>query len=241
MPTPRPIIVARVGAITGMSRTWPSSPIAPRAPTSASTAVTMGIPMATAEPKARVRITIATRRPTTSLLSVCGLDSSLPTGPPAATVRPAFRAGGSAASSTAWASSAVMSPEPTSISTEMNAIRPLFESWAAPSWLKGFTALTTCGTLRIAVAAALIAFWLVPPSSSFPVAVEKTIGLLPFCCGGNCSASRSVARWLSVPGRLWSLDVSAPTTKTTRMTPATAMTQASRTTNRWATMNRPSL
>ena len=51
----------------------------------------------------------------------------------------------------------------------MKAVRPSFESCAAPCWLKGFTALATCGTLRIAVAAWLIAFWLVPPSSSLPV------------------------------------------------------------------------
>ena len=234
-------MVARVGAITGMSSRCPTTPIRLRAPASASTAVMIGIPIATTEPKAMVRITAATRRPITSLLAVSGFDSSLPTGPPAATASPAFCAGGSAASRTAWACSTVMSPEPTSISTEMKAIRPFLETCAAPCWLKGLIAFTTWGTLRIAVAASLIAFWFVPPSSSFPVGVEKTIGLRPFCCGGNSAASRSVARWLSVPGRLLLLDVSAPTTLTSATTPTTARTQAPRTNKRWAATNRPSL
>ena len=61
------------------------------------------------------------------------------------------------------------------------------------------------------------------PPSSVPESTWKTIGLLPFCCGGNLSASRSVARWLSVPGRLRSLVVSAPT-RPTITTTATAIT-----------------
>ena len=55
------------------------------------------------------------------------------------------------------------------------------------------------------------------------------IGLLPFCCGGNSLASRSVARWLSVPGRLRLLSVSAPTAFTSPVTPAAATIQTAST------------
>src|SRR4051794_7082241 len=44
--------------------------------------------------------------------------------------------------------------------------------------------------------------------------MSNTIGLAPFCCGGNSSCSRSLASWLPVPGRERSLLVTAPTMRT---------------------------
>ena len=59
MPTPSPSMVASVGATTGMSAKWPSSPMSPRPVTSATIAVMMGMPAATSAPKVIARITIA--------------------------------------------------------------------------------------------------------------------------------------------------------------------------------------
>ena len=92
----------------------------------------------------------------------------------------------------------------------MNAVFLSFESPAEPCWVNGLGALTTSGSFARSLAAVLMAV-LRAPLSSVPDGTWKTIGFLPFCCGGNRSASRSVARWLSVPGRLRSLVVSAPT------------------------------
>ena len=61
------------------------------------TAETIGMLMATSVPKVKARMIIAARSPTTSLLSVAGSDSSLPTGPPTATAIPAFSAGAAVA------------------------------------------------------------------------------------------------------------------------------------------------
>ncbi len=106
------------------------------------------------------------------------------------------------------------------------------------SSLNGLGALTTSGIPWIAFAAWLIAFSL-SLSVIFPESTWKTIGLVPFCWGGNWSARRSVAFWLPVPGRSTLLLVSAPTrematTNTTRMT-----THASSTHSRWAAIQRP--
>ncbi len=50
-----------------------------------------------------------------------------------------------------------------------------------------------------------------------PGGMLKTIGLAPFCCGGNFSCRRSLASWLPVPGRERSLLVRAPTIRTAPM------------------------
>ena len=93
MPTPRPIIVASVGAIVGTVTTWPRSPISESPASSPSTAETIGSPIATSVPKVKARMIIAAIRPITSLLSVSGSESSVPTEPPTATSMPACRAG----------------------------------------------------------------------------------------------------------------------------------------------------
>ena len=93
MPTPRPIIVASVAPVDGMFTMCPLRPTMPRATLRATTAVMIGIPIATRLPSTRLRITIAAAMPTTSLLSVGSLDSVLPSDPPASTSMPASRAG----------------------------------------------------------------------------------------------------------------------------------------------------
>jgi hypothetical protein len=51
-------------------------------------------------------------------------------------------------------------------------------------------------------------------SVSLPEVTAKTIGFVPFCCGGKRSCSRSVASWLPVPGRDTLLLVRAPSLPT---------------------------
>ena len=68
-------------------------------------------------------MTIAAAMPITSLLSVAGSESSLPTWPPAATSMPA-RLAGSAVSRIRWAISSVSSSLPMLSSTGMKAICP---------------------------------------------------------------------------------------------------------------------
>jgi hypothetical protein len=122
MPTPRPIMVASVGAMSGMPKRWPNRPMPARPTTSPTMAEMIGMPMATIEPNARVRMIIAATIPTSSLLSVSGVESSEPIEPPAATWIPRGSAGFSAASSTAWASSSSRSALEMSRSTGMNAV-----------------------------------------------------------------------------------------------------------------------
>ena len=126
---------------------------------SPTTAVTMGIPIATMVPNARLRMIIASTIPTSSLLSVSGLESSEPIAPPTAmSVMPASRSGREPTSRMRCDSSADRSADPMSSSTGMNAIRSSFESCAAPFWLNGLGALTTSGYFARAAAEALIAF-----------------------------------------------------------------------------------
>ena len=134
----------------------------------------------------------------------------------------------SAVSRTLPASLSVRSAELVRSSTGMNAVALSFESPAAPCWLKGLGALTTSGSFARSLAASEMAVFCAPPSS-VPESTWNTIGLLPFCCGGKRSARTSVARWLSVPGRLWSLVVRAPTRPTVATTTIVTTTHASST------------
>ena len=81
MPTPRPIIVASVGATVGTFVTWPSRPISESPTNKPNTAEMIGRPIATSVPNVKARMIIAATRPITSLLSVAGSESSVPTGP----------------------------------------------------------------------------------------------------------------------------------------------------------------
>jgi len=69
---------------------------------------------------------------------------------------------------------------------------------------------------------------LLAASVSVPRDAWKTIGLCPFCCGGNSRLRRSEARWASVPGSLMSLFVRAPNTSTPAATAATTNAQTNR-------------
>ena len=75
MPTPSPIIVARVGATVGTSATWLMSVMIDSPLTRPRMAVTIGSPMATTVPKVKSRTMTAIPRPTTSLISIAGLDT----------------------------------------------------------------------------------------------------------------------------------------------------------------------
>ena len=89
--------------MSGTPTRWPIRPMPIRPTTRPTTAVMMGIPIATIVPNAKVRMIIAATMPTSSLLSVSGFDSSDPIEPPAATSIPVPRTARSAASRIALA------------------------------------------------------------------------------------------------------------------------------------------
>ena len=109
MPTPRPIIVARVGATVGTANTWPSSRMIASVSISPTIASRIGSSIDAMVPNVSERITIAAMIPTSSLLSVEGLEIFWPSCPPVSTCRPAALAG-AAASTIACASAVVSSP-----------------------------------------------------------------------------------------------------------------------------------
>jgi hypothetical protein len=238
MPTPRPIIVARVGAIEGTVTTCPRSTISDSPAARPKTAETIGSPIAASVPKVNARMIIAAIRPTTSLLSVAGSESSLPTEPPTATCSPALAAG-FPASRTLSAISCVSSSPLTSSRTGMNAVVLSLLICAAPRWLNGSTAATTCGSFFTRSKDAWIACfaW---ASVTLPVRARKTSGLLPFCCGGKREASRSDAAWLSVPGRLRLLLVLLPMLCERPISAASRTIQQPRTTHFRRAASKPS-
>ena len=63
MPTPRPIIAASCGANSAVSKTWVPSVTRLRPTPSANSAVRIGRPIATTEPKVSSRMTTAASRP----------------------------------------------------------------------------------------------------------------------------------------------------------------------------------
>ena len=79
MPTPRPIIVASVGATVGTSVNSPTMLISASALTSPRTAVTIGSAIAVAVPKANSRMMTAAPSPIASLMWVSGFESCWPT------------------------------------------------------------------------------------------------------------------------------------------------------------------
>ncbi len=239
MPTPRPIIVASVAPVSGIATRCPSRPMTPSATASPTTAPMMGSPIATRLPSTSVRMSMAARMPTTSLLSVACVDSSLPIEPAAATWMPASLAG-RVASSRSCAMASSSSPDPMSSSTGAKAVRPSAESRPAvwPSLLTGLVTLATCADFFSAetddLTAALFAW-----SVSLPLSTWKTIGLVPFCCGGNRFSSRSWTSWLPVPGRSRSLLVSEPKTRIAPKTPTMTSTQAPMTSSGRRPQKRP--
>ena len=98
MPTPSPIIVARVGATVDTVIAWLKIWMIDSAEASPRIAVTIGSSMATTVPNVNVRITIAAIMPISSLSSVAGLDTFWPSWPPVSTWTPAAWAGLAAAS-----------------------------------------------------------------------------------------------------------------------------------------------
>ena len=78
MPTPRPIIVASVGATVGTSATWLISVMIDSPMTRPRMAVTIGKPIATTVPNVSSSTITAIVKPTASLECVSGLDTFWP-------------------------------------------------------------------------------------------------------------------------------------------------------------------
>ena len=151
---------------------------------------------------------------------------------------PAFTPG-LPASRTLCAMSSVRVSPLTSSSTGMYAVRPSLLIWEAPLWLKGSTALATCGSFFTREYEASIACLLSESVTFSPTGAWKTSGLLPFCRGGNWAASRLLAAWLSVPGRLRLSLVLAPIRCEAATRAATRTIQAPNTGHRWRAASRP--
>ena len=130
--------MASVAPVSGTATRCPIRPMDASAKASPTTAVMIGMPIAIRLPSTRVRMNIAQRMPTTSLLSVAWSDSSVPIAPAASTWMPADDAG-SVASKTLLAISSSSSDDPTSSSTGANAVCLSSESSPAvsPASLRG--------------------------------------------------------------------------------------------------------
>ncbi len=134
--------MASVAPVSGTAIRCPIRPMLASANASPTTAVMIGIPIAIRLPSTRVRMNIAQRMPTTSLLSVAWSDSSVPIDPAASTWMPADDAG-SVASKTLLAIASSRSADPTSSSTGANAVFLSSESSPAvwPELLSGLVTL----------------------------------------------------------------------------------------------------
>ena len=115
-----------------------------------STAVMMGMPIATRLPKVSARISMAASRPMTSLLSVGDLDKTPPRLPPTLTSTPAFWAGAVVARMES-ASSSVTSPLGMSSRTGVNAVFASLLTSPEALLANGSGAEATCGALDSAL------------------------------------------------------------------------------------------
>ena len=208
MPTPKPIMVASVGATSGMATKWPSRPTRPSPVSSPTMAVAIGMPAAARQPKVNARMMTAEIRPMASLRRDLVSDNRSPMAPPASTWIPALRAG-SAAANTMPATPRVSWPPLTSSRTWAAAVLPSALRNDLPAGENGLMTAETLAVRFIAATDASTARFC-GASVSLPRDARKTIGLRPFCCGENSRLRRSEAAWAPVPGSLMSLLVRKP-------------------------------
>ena len=91
MPTPRPIIDARIGATSAMSVKAATMVTAEKPVASPNRASPMGMPPAITEPKAMRRMTTAAAMPMSSALPVSGRSAYRASSPPSSTWMPSAR------------------------------------------------------------------------------------------------------------------------------------------------------
>jgi len=133
MPTPSPIIAASAGVKSLVSSTWVASVTRLSPVPSATSAVTIGRPMATTEPKVSSSTAIAATIAIASLrLSRLRRSTRCTGGPPASTCRPG-RAAARAVSTTARTADRGSSNDRRSNCTVANAVRPSRETPRGPS------------------------------------------------------------------------------------------------------------
>ena len=87
MPTPSPIMIPRTVASLGMVKTLLRSRVIPMPAATPPSATAIGRPMASTDPNARIRTTMAKARPRSS---VCGGSITARYWPPAKTSRPSI-------------------------------------------------------------------------------------------------------------------------------------------------------
>src|SRR4051794_30429232 len=237
MPTPRPIIVASVGASVGTSITCPASVTSARPAARPASATTMGSPIATTPPSVTRSTTAAAARPIASLWSTVVGAALCPIVPPKAT----FRSGG--ASSRAAATIASASPSrrsSPSMSSQTDAyatLRPELRPWR-PAGVNGLVTEATCGAARTRAIEASIA---ARNRGATTVPASTPYTTRPGAPAGTWTSRSTIlrARSLCVPGSAGSLLVRSPATSLAARTPARATAHATSTTARWRTQRRP--
>ena len=132
MPTPRPTIVATVGAVTLMSVTAAMSVITDMPTPSPKSATTSGSPAATTEPSASTMMISAATMPIASATPL-GAWMFSTTWPPSSTCRPASFAGRAAARSSSIVSTPFRSVTGFRYRTEMSAVSPSADGRASPT------------------------------------------------------------------------------------------------------------
>src|SRR5437660_6534360 len=173
MPTPRPIIVPRMGVTDGTLKKAASTPT-PESPTSRPTmAVTIGKPAATADPKAINSTMSAAPSPILSDAPTDGAWASETRSPSNSTSRPAARAGAIAAES--WSNSLFF--KSTAATSNATVAKPVVPSGDTVRPGVGGTTPTTWGSFCTAASDAATAAW-VWGLANVPVGAWNTTWLL---------------------------------------------------------------
>ena len=232
MPTPMPIIEARIGVVAGMSTTVAARPSIVTLMPRPNRAMPMGRPMARMEPKASRRMTAAARRPMSSAAWASGCSTNCGSSPPTSMAIPWSASGSPTATR---ASRSVVSS-----SVHRHAVRHLGEGGGAVRARLGRRVRH-----RLDVGQRL------SPSDGVgdvrrPLAVEHAAAIgwntswaeAPDAAG-NRSSRRSWACWDSTPGIRKVSVYSPPTRPASTPRPRRAASQRSTTRRRWVTHQRP--
>jgi len=234
MPTARPSIRARIGAVL-VNSTVPLSAYRPAMPTPTPiSAFSIVIPAATSEPKVTTRTIAAIATPITSDEPAAG--SLLSTSPPGATCQP-------------WASAAAPTCSYASRCSSVTLSAPSANwTWISPYWPSGLMAWAVSGSTAPTTPGSVAASWVTSVATAWPCGVPSRPGcgalsaMVPVAplAAGNCSSSRSFASCDSVPGIVKSLDVGPRRVRAARPRPASTTSQSAATTRRRRIAPRPS-
>ena len=236
MPTPIPIMVARLAATVGTPVRCPASPMALMPQVRVRSAVAIGRAAATSPRNASSNTTVATASPSSSLVRVSAVSRACASTPPATAWIPASRAGAAARSTDsarAWSTPRAG----TSSVTVRYPVRP--SALTEPSVGLGGTTRTTWGSpvIRAAVRSTADRY---TASSSRPCSTCSTTRPVVASASDAWAFSRSRPSCASLPGSRTSLSVGAPSTCTAANSPAATTSQAATVQAGWRATARPS-